>query len=66
MKVMRNILGAYWFIHLLVVLGLAALFGNIMGNKFLILFVALSFAGAMCGSFIRIMDAINKIDDKRK
>jgi hypothetical protein len=51
---------------LLVVLGLAALFGNIMGNKFLILFVALSFAGAMCGSFIRIMDAINKIDDKRK
>jgi hypothetical protein len=52
MKVIRNIVGAYWFIHLLVVVGLAALYGNIMGNKYLIFFVVLSFAGAICGSFI--------------
>jgi hypothetical protein len=60
MKALRNMLGSFWFIHLVVVAGLAALFGTIMGIKYLVFFVVLSFAGAICGSFIRVIDAIKE------
>ncbi len=55
----RSLLGHLWFIHLLVFLGLGALFGSIMLQQNLLwLCVALSFAGAICGAFIRVLDAI--------
>jgi hypothetical protein len=38
-----------------------ALFGYvIIDNPYLILFVALSFSGAFCGSFIKVIDEIRK------
>ena len=59
MKTIRKILSGVWFIHLVVGLGLFALGGYIVSdNKYLLLFMALSFSGAMCGSFIRVIDAI--------
>lgn len=60
MKALRKVLGAYWFIHAMVILGLAALAGTLMASKYLLFFVVLSFAGAICGSFIRVIDTINK------
>jgi hypothetical protein len=43
----------------MVLLGLLALWGFIeQDNKYLLLGVSLSFSGAMCGSFIRVLDAI--------
>ena len=52
-------LGNTWFIHSMVLLGLLALWGFIeQDNKYLLLCVSLSFSGAMCGSFIRVVDAI--------
>lgn len=57
----RKFLSNFYFIHLEVCLGLLALFGYIVTKKdFLVFFVALSFAGAVCGSFIRVIDALNK------
>lgn len=57
----RKFLGNFYFIHAEVCLGLFALFGYFMTkNEFLLFFVVLSFAGAICGSFIRVIDAINK------
>ena len=55
----RKFLGNFYFIHLEVFLGLFALIGFLIGNyKFLIFFIVLSFAGAICGSFIRLIDSI--------
>ncbi|MCX6754335.1 MAG: hypothetical protein NTU81_00695 [Candidatus Nomurabacteria bacterium] len=57
----RKFLGNFYFIHLEVFLGLFALLGYIInGQKLLVFFVALSFAGAICGSFISVIDAVNK------
>ena len=57
----RKFLGNFYFIHFEVFLGLFALFGYIMTNlKFLIFFVVLSFVGAICGSFIRVIDLLKK------
>lgn len=55
---LRGILRAFWFIHLLVLLGLAALVGVLTSDSkhYLIFFVVLSFAGAACGAFIRVID----------
>lgn len=40
-------------------LGLFALLGYIeLNNKYLLLCMALSFSGAVCGSFIRVIDKI--------
>ncbi|MDO9182649.1 MAG: hypothetical protein Q7U04_09585 [Bacteriovorax sp.] len=66
-KSIRKILSSFWFIHLMVGLGFFALFGYIaldvfLDNKygkFLLLCVALSFCGAVCGSFIKVIDTIN-------
>ncbi len=58
-KIFRNVLGSLWFIHIMVMLGMSALFGCIMLKQdLLLLCVALSFAGAVCGAFIRVLDAI--------
>jgi hypothetical protein len=59
MKAARRIISSTWFIHLMVPLGLSALWGSIeLDNEYLLLCVFLSFSGATCGSFIRVVDAI--------
>ncbi len=56
----RKFLKQLWFIHGLVGLGLFALWGYIeTNNEYILLGVAMSFLGALCGSFIRIIDAIH-------
>ena len=56
---MRKFLSNFYLIHFEVVLGLLALFGYIMTeNKFLVFFTVLSFTGAICGAFIRVIDTI--------
>jgi len=61
MKKIRNFLGNKIFIHIMVVLGFAALYGFIAtGNRYLLICIALSFAGAICGSFIKVIDEIKK------
>ena len=62
MKTVRNILGSFWFIHIMVIMGFAALLGYYVGNRFLIFFVVLSFAGATCGSFIKVIDTIKGVN----
>lgn len=64
MKYVRNILGSFWFIHLLVILGLFSMIGAFTGLTFILFFTVLSFAGAICGAFIRVIDAVKKIDLK--
>lgn len=47
------------FIHFLAILGGAALYGYIAsGNQYILLGLYFSFAGAICGAFIRVIDAI--------
>ena len=59
MKKIRKFLSNKIFINILVFLGLAALLGFIMtDNKYLLLCIYLSFAGAICGSFIKVIDKI--------
>jgi len=60
---MREIYKSKIFIHFLVFLGLFALSGYIYaGIKVLILFSVLSFAGAVCGAFVRLGDKIENHD----
>ncbi len=64
---LRNYLGQLWFIHAMVLLGLFALWGYIESdNQYILLGIALSFLGALCGSFIRIINTIkmDKSEDK--
>jgi len=59
MKKIRIFLDNKIFIHVMVVLGFAALYGFIVTeNKYLLLCIALSFAGSICGSFIKVIDKI--------
>ncbi len=61
MKKIRNFLGNKIFIHIMVILGFAALYGFIAtGDKYLMLCIALSFAGSICGSFIKVIDKIEQ------
>ncbi len=61
MKIVRQFLSNVLSIHIMVLFGLVALWGFIeLGNKYLLLFVTLSFAGAICGGFVRVIDVINK------
>jgi hypothetical protein len=56
---MRQVLAAFWFIHLMVFLGLFALIGYLITTySFLLFFVALSFSGAVCGAFIKVIDTV--------
>ena len=58
-KPIRTYLSQVWFIHAMAALGLFALWGYIeTNNKYILLGMALSWAGAMCGSFTRIIDSI--------
>ena len=58
-KVARRVLRNFWFIHGLVMLGMLALWGSIeQDNEYILLGVYLSFSGAMCGAFIRVIDAV--------
>lgn len=59
MKKIRKILSHTISIHIMVLLGLAALWGYIeIDNQYFLLLVALSFSGAVCGSFVQIIDTI--------
>lgn len=59
--VLRKFVGNIIFIHFLVFLGLLALWGFIATeNKYFILLVVLSLSGAVCGGFVRTIDAIRK------
>ena len=56
---MRKVLANSLFIHFLVALGIFALLGYIAtDNKYLLLGIAMSFAGAICGSFIKVIDTV--------
>ncbi len=57
----RNFLDNFYIIHFEVLLGLFALYGYLeINNKYLILFSILSFSGAICGAFSRVMYAIKE------
>ena len=61
MQKLRSVLKHTLFIHFLAILGLFALFGFIMtDNRFTLLGVYLSAAGAVCGSFIKVVDLIKE------
>lgn len=54
---MRDILKSFWFIHLMVFLCLFALAGFLIKNQKVLIFLSvLSFLGALCGAFIRLID----------
>jgi len=58
---MRKFLSNTYFIHGLILLGLFALWGVIETGILYILFgMAISFLGAICGGFIRVIDEIRK------
>jgi hypothetical protein len=59
MRKIRRFLSNTIIIHLMVFLGLAALWGYIeLKNQYLLLCVVLSFSGAICGGFVRVIDTI--------
>ena len=59
MKKVRAFLSHKLFIHGLALLGLVALWGYIeTDNRYILLGMAASFAGAVCGAFIRVVDAV--------
>ena len=54
---LRTLLSSFGLIHFLVALGLLSTLGWTLTNtSLLIFFSALSFAGAICGAFIRVID----------
>lgn len=56
---LRRFLSHIIFVHFLVALGLFALWGYLATDQaILALLCALSFSGAVCGAFIRVIDAI--------
>jgi hypothetical protein len=58
---MRRPLSNFWFIHLCAFLGFAAIYGYLRTDISIIaVCIGLSFSGAVCGSFIRVIDAIKK------
>jgi len=58
---LRKFLSHIIFIHALVALGILALWGFIATQQaILAILCALSFSGAVCGSLIRVIDAINR------
>lgn len=61
MNTIRKILSHTISIHIMVLLGLTALWGYIkLDNQYFLLLVALSFSGAICGGFVRVIDIIKK------
>jgi len=56
---MRKFLSNFMFIHALVLVGMFAVLGYALtDNKFILLGVTASFGGAICGSFIKVIDEI--------
>ena len=66
MKNVRKVLKNTLFIHVLVIVGLFSLWGYIQTkNEYILMGTYLSVVGAICGSFIKIVDLIkgkNNID----
>lgn len=61
MKKVRSVLASKIFIHAMALLGLFALWGYIeTGAEYILLGVAASFAGALCGAFIRVIDTVKQ------
>lgn len=61
MKKIRSVLKHTLFIHLLMVIGFVALWGFIeTHNETILLGVYLSVLGAICGSFIKVVDLIKE------
>jgi len=55
----RSVISNFLFIHFLVGLGLVSLLGFLQqGNPWIAIGMTASFAGAVCGSFIRVIDAV--------
>lgn len=55
----RKLLGNFYFIHFEVALGLFAFLGFMTTDiNILLFFTTLSFAGSVCGAFIRVIDAV--------
>ena len=62
---LRNVLRNFTVIHLQVVLGLFALYGYLSTDVIILaVLTTLSFAGALCGTFIRIVDEIRLAKSK--
>jgi hypothetical protein len=60
-KTLRKFFGNWWKIHIMVFLGLFGTLGYVItGQSWIIFFVVLSFAGAVCGAFIKLFDLIRK------
>jgi predicted regulator of amino acid metabolism with ACT domain len=58
---LRSILKNFMFIHFLALLSLITLWGFIeTKNSYLLLGILASVLGAICGSFIRVVDAIKE------
>ena len=58
---LRKVLSHFLLIHFFIFLGGFALLGFILTeNSWLLLGVYFSFAGAICGGFIKVIDTINK------
>ncbi len=55
---MRHLLSNIWVIHVCVAAGLVAIFGFVQtGNPIIAVCIGLSFSGAVCGAFVRVIDA---------
>ena len=66
MRTIKNILNSTWTIHLFVILGLFALWGYLARHSDVLLFLSvLSFAGAICGAFGRVIDTINNHNSRK-
>jgi len=58
---LRKLVSNTIFIHIITILGFLSLWGSIASeNNMLFLLVALSFLGAICGAFIKVLDAIKE------
>jgi hypothetical protein len=59
---MRQLLSRFWFIHLCALLGCAAIYGYLQTDSAgIAVCIGLSFSGAVCGSFIRVIDAVKRL-----
>lgn len=62
MRISRKFLSSTKFIHGITFLGFMALWGVIASrNLYLLLPMALSFLGAICGGFIHVIDKVESI-----
>ncbi len=62
MEHIHRVLSSIWLIHFFVFLGLFSLYGFLSTRmEMFIFFSVLSFCGAVCGAFIRVIDSNKSI-----